>query len=102
MSLTNREAQIVLGMIARGDKQHDIAAWFGENQARIVEVEKGSHGSLAAAPKEELFPRGSPGPKGRRLKAFAKKALQLLEEGKVEDAAKELKVGISQYERHEY
>ena len=51
MSLTNREAQIVLGMIARGDKQHDIAAWFGENQARNNEVEKGSHGSLAAAPK---------------------------------------------------
>jgi hypothetical protein len=102
MSLTNREAQIVLGMIARGDKQHDIAAWFGENQARIVEIEKGSHGSLAAAAKEELFPRGSPGPKGRRLKAFAKKALLLLEDGRVQDAMNELRHGISEYEKHEH
>ena len=102
MALTNREAQLVLGMIARGDKQHDIAAWFGENQARIVEVEKGSHGPLTAAPKEDLFPRGSPGPKGRRLKAFASKALRLLEEGKIQEAISELKMGISQYEKPEY
>ncbi|MGL4312240.1 MAG: hypothetical protein ACRCSU_17295 [Paracoccaceae bacterium] len=102
MSLTNREAQIVLGMIARGDKQHDIAAWFGENQARIAEVEKGSHGSLAAAAKEDLFPRGAPGPKGRRLKAFAAKALRLLEEGKNADALNELKMGINQFDKHEY
>jgi hypothetical protein len=35
--LTAADASIVKGMIARGD-HHDIAAWFGVNQARIAEV----------------------------------------------------------------
>ena len=72
MALTNRDAAIVLGMVARGDKRHDIAAWFGENQARIAEIEQGSHGSIAAAPAAELPPKGAPGPKGRRLRAFVR------------------------------
>jgi hypothetical protein len=101
MSLTNRDAQIVLGMIARGDKQHDIAAWFGENQARIVEVEKGSHGSLSAAPSSDLFPRGSPGPKGRRLRASARKAIEHLEKGDSLAALQALRDGLAQFERHE-
>jgi hypothetical protein len=28
-------------MLARGDRHHDIAAWFGVNQARIAEVKGG-------------------------------------------------------------
>ena len=59
MALTNRDAAIVLGMVARGDKRHDIAAWFGENQARIAEIEQGSHGSIAAAPATDLPPKGA-------------------------------------------
>lgn len=69
MTLTNRDASLVLGMSARGDKKHDIAAWFGENQARIAEVEQGQHGGVTAAPAIELPPKGAPGPKGRRLRA---------------------------------
>jgi hypothetical protein len=34
LSLTNKDASIVLGMIARDDRDHDIAAWFGVNQGR--------------------------------------------------------------------
>lgn len=102
MALTNQEARIALGMIARGDKQHDIAAYFDENQARIVEVEKGSHGSITAAPASELPPRGAPGPKGRRMRAWAAKALQLLQEGKHDEARKALSDGISAYDKHEY
>lgn len=74
MTLTNKDAQIVLGMVARGDKRHDIAAWFGENQARIAEVEAGEYGNLVAAPASDLPPKGAPGLKGRRLRAFTAKA----------------------------
>lgn len=52
-------------MLARGDNQHDVAAWFGENQARIVEASKGDYGTLEAAPASELPPKGPPGLKGR-------------------------------------
>jgi hypothetical protein len=37
-------------MAARGDKDHDVAAWFGENQGRIAEVKGGSHGAIVPAP----------------------------------------------------
>ena len=101
MSITNNDARIVLGMILRGDKQHDIAAWFGENQARIVEIEKGSHGALSAAPSNELPPKGAPGPKGRRLRGWVRKALESLESGNVEQAKAQLKSGTSDYDKHE-
>jgi hypothetical protein len=101
MSLTNRDAAIVLGMVARGDKRHDIAAWFGENQARIAEIEQGSHGSISAAPTAELPPKGAPGPKGRRMRAFANKALEALDAGDAEAAKKALRDGIAKYDQHE-
>jgi len=101
MSLTNRDAAIVLGMVARGDKRHDIAAWFGENQARIAEIEQGSHGGVSAAPAADLPPKGAPGPKGRRMKAFAKKALEALDAGDVEAAKKALRDGIAKYDQYE-
>jgi hypothetical protein len=77
-SLTNSDAAIVLGMVARGDRDHDIAAWFGVNQGRIAEVKDGSHGSIAAAPAASLPPKGPPGVKGRRLRASVGKALDIL------------------------
>jgi hypothetical protein len=79
ISLTNREASIVLGMVARGDRDHDIAAWFGVNQGRIAEVKDGSHGAIAAADQKDLPPKGPPGLKGRRLRAGVKKALEAIE-----------------------
>lgn len=42
--ITREQASIVLGMLNRGDKQHDIAAYFGENAGRIIDVK---HGRLA-------------------------------------------------------
>jgi hypothetical protein len=79
LALSNKEASIILGMVARGDKRHDIAAWYGENQARIAEVEQGQYGNLTAAPANELPPRGAPGPKGRRLRSKVIKAVESLE-----------------------
>jgi hypothetical protein len=101
MSLTNKEAAIVLGMVNRGDKRHDIAAWFGENQARIAEIEQGSHGSLAGAPASDLPPKGAPGPKGRRLRAFVKKAIEALDANDAAGAKRALQDGTSQYDRNE-
>ena len=42
ISLSEAEAAIVKGMLARGDRQHDIAAWFGVNSGRIANVANGS------------------------------------------------------------
>jgi hypothetical protein len=33
------DVPFIIGMIARGDRHHDIAAWFGLNQGRIAETQ---------------------------------------------------------------
>lgn len=43
MPLTNREIAVIKGMLARGDKQHDIAAYFGINGGRIAEINTGQY-----------------------------------------------------------
>ncbi|NKQ74927.1 hypothetical protein C3Y89_32140 [Rhizobium sp. UPM1132] len=101
MTLTNRDAALVLGMSARGDKKHDIAAWFGENQARIAEVEQGQYGSVTAAPANELPPKGAPGPKGRRLRGKATKAVEALEKNDVATAMQLLKDGLADFAKNE-
>ena len=40
--LNEEDAAIVKGMLARGDRQHDIAAWFGVNGGRIAEISTGA------------------------------------------------------------
>jgi len=62
------EVPTILGMDARGDRDHDIAAWFGVNQGRIAEAKDGKWGSPAPAVVAQLPPRGAPGIKGRRLR----------------------------------
>lgn len=78
LKLTNKDASVVLGMVARDDRDHDIAAWFGVNQGRIAEVKKGDYGSLVAASTTALPPKGPPGIKGRVLRASVTKALEIL------------------------
>jgi hypothetical protein len=39
--LTRRETQVIKGMLHRGDRQHDIATYFGVNAGRIAEVATG-------------------------------------------------------------
>jgi hypothetical protein len=105
MALSRRDASIVMGMLARGDHNQDIAAWFGENPARIVEVENGTmFGSVPAAPANELPPKGAVGPKARRLRAYAVDALKALKEkgsNGVETAIKELEEGVKRFDQHE-
>jgi hypothetical protein len=56
--LTDDDAALVKGMLARGDRQHDIAAWFGVNGGRIANVSSGkTHGQVKAATKK-LPPKG--------------------------------------------
>ena len=104
ISLTNHDASIALGMEARGDRDHDIAAWFGVNQGRIAEVKQGSHGSISAAPASLLPPKGPPGVKGRRLRATVDKAIAVLQ-AKGDAGAKEalafLEAAAKRYDTNE-
>jgi hypothetical protein len=36
--LTEEDAAVVKGMLLRGDKQHDIACYFGVNAGRIADI----------------------------------------------------------------
>jgi hypothetical protein len=86
--LSHDDASIVLGMVARGDRHHDIAAWFGVNQGRVAEVIAGDlHPGTSAAPAGSLPPPG-PYTSGRS----AHKAITALEEAKetLENAAKSI------------
>lgn len=59
MSLDKSEIAVVKGMLARGDKQHDIAAFFGVNGGRIAEIKTGHNGAgVTPAPESELPPAG--------------------------------------------
>lgn len=101
--LTNKSTSIVLGMVARGDRDHDIAAWFGVNQGRIAEVKAGEFGNLTAAPPNELPPKGPPGLKGRRLREAASKMLQHLQSDTVDLSAlkKSLEDALHKFDEHE-
>jgi hypothetical protein len=57
VTLDAADAAIAKGMLVRGDRQHDIAAWFGVNGGRIAEIATGAKfGSVVAA--SSLPPRG--------------------------------------------
>lgn len=101
MAMTIHDAKIAIGMLARGDNQHDVAAWFGENQARIVEASQGKYGTTEAAPTSELPPKGPPGIKGRRLHAFVEKAIKALEAGDSAAALQNLRDGMDRYNKSE-
>lgn len=84
--LTAQDAALVKGMLDRGDRHHDIAAWFGVNQGRIAEIKQGiSYENIAPADLAELPPPG-PYSSGRA----AHRAIRALEEAKCAlDLAKE-------------
>lgn len=60
MAFSYRETQIVKGMLARGDKQHDIASYFGVNGGRVAEVATGKcdYPNAPVAAPEKLPPPG--------------------------------------------
>jgi hypothetical protein len=59
MSLATFDISSIKGMLARGDRQSDIAAWFGCNSGRVAEVSTGQTGpEIKAAPDYALPPAG--------------------------------------------
>ena len=57
--LDEDDAALVKGMLARGDRQHDIAAWFGVNGGRIGEISTGAKfPDVKPAEQSELPPPG--------------------------------------------
>ncbi len=61
--LNEHDAAIAKGMLQRGDRQHDVAAFFGVNSGRIAEIATGANFHwVMPAEKDELPPAGAPGP----------------------------------------
>ena len=58
ITLSDEDASVVKGMLDRGDRQHDIAAWFGVNGGRIAEISTGSKFANVATQKYDLPPPG--------------------------------------------
>ena len=59
LALTKQDAALIRGMIARGDRHHDIAAFFGVNQGRIAEVREGSRfPGIPPTDADDLPPKG--------------------------------------------
>ncbi len=101
-SLKAADAPIVLGMIARGDRDHDIAAWFGVNQGRVADVKDGrKFSSATAAPTRELPPSGPPGIKGKRLRASIANVIEAWNDGSVGVAKEMLVLAAQAYDRNE-
>jgi hypothetical protein len=96
--LSPDDASLVKGMVQRGDRHHDIAAWFGVNQGRIAEViSKDLWPEAPTAPRGELPPPG-PYTSGRS----AHRAITALEEaqaaleaaaGNIEKVLREVRKG---------
>lgn len=100
--LKSSDAPIIMGMVARADRDHDIAAWFGVNQGRIAEVKDGTKfGSVAAARLTQLPPKGPPGIKGRRLRFDLDGIDAALQAGDVTKALGRLKAAKATYDTDE-
>jgi hypothetical protein len=55
MTLSVEQVAVVKGLLARGEKQQDIAAFFGENGGRIAEIHTGQkHSGVQPAIGREL------------------------------------------------
>src|SRR5262245_52706318 len=100
--LNAQDAAIVKGMLLRGDRDHDIAAWFGLNQGRVADVKDGrKFTSVAVAPDHQLPPSGPPGIKGRLLRDSVRTALKHLHAGDAQAATKALQQGATNYDINE-
>jgi hypothetical protein len=95
------DVPLILAMIARGDRRHDIAAWFGLNQGRIAEVEEGQHGSPPLAHGVTLPPSGSPGPKALTMRSELDRVIMALQSGDVATATRLVREAIAHFDKDE-
>lgn len=63
--LDETDGAIAKGMILRGDRQHDVAAWFGVNGGRIGEIASGRSFAAVAPADPEVLPPAGPYQSGR-------------------------------------
>ncbi|MDM7979758.1 MAG: hypothetical protein QUV71_05355 [Rhizobium sp.] len=63
--LTDQDAAIAKAMLVRGDRQHDIAAWFGVNGGRIAEIATGENFAHIQPTDKANLPPPGPYPSGR-------------------------------------
>lgn len=98
MPLNYRETELVLGMLRRGDRQHDIAAYFGVNGGRIAEIAGGDLLYPTAEPRDEAeLP-----PPGPYLTKFAlqsvirtlNEAIEALELAEAEENVEDVKAAL--------
>lgn len=75
--LSAADAGTVKGMLARGDRQHDIAAWFGVNSGRVAEIANGT-AFKSVPPQVSFLPPPGPYQSGRESYAM----MQVLSEVK--------------------
>lgn len=96
--LTHRDTRFIKGMLARGDRQHDIAAYFGVNAGRVAEVATGNCDYPNAEPMEpERLP-----PPGPYLTKFAmdsvirtlNEAIEALELAEAEEDVSDVKAAL--------
>jgi hypothetical protein len=95
--LSYHDASLVKGMVQRGDRHHDVAAWFGVNQGRIAEVLADDlHPGSPIAPAKDLPPPG-PYTSGRS----AQRAITALEEAQaaLEAAARNIEQVLREVRR---
>jgi hypothetical protein len=65
ITLDEDDAAIVKGMLERGDRQHDIAAWFGVNGGRIAEIASGAKFAWVLPAPASVLPPPGPYQNGR-------------------------------------
>jgi hypothetical protein len=91
----------IIGMINRGDRHHDIAAWFGLNQGRIADTQAGKYGPPQTSPGLKLPPKGPPGIKGRLLRESVEAALAKLASGDAAGGVAQLQDAAARYDTDE-
>lgn len=101
LSVQSSDVPVILGMIDRGDRNHDIAAWFGLNQGRIKEVKDGQYGTPAIASATKLPPSGAPGVKARDLRAAVRRVHEALKSGDAETALQRLEQAMQRFDKNE-
>ncbi len=85
-------------MLARGDRQHDIAAYFGVNAGRVAEISTGDNDY----PNAEPLPEDELPPPGPYLTKFALKsvidalneAIEAIDMAEAEDQVEDVKAAL--------
>jgi hypothetical protein len=96
-----KDVPTIIGMIARGDRHHDIAAWFGINQGRIKDAQDGKYGPPQTTAGLTLPPKGPPGIKGRRLREAANSVMGHLLASDFQAALAALRTAMGNYDADE-